>query len=120
MLAVLRRFRGPAVFLGQRPSSRLGAPFWPSGLTLQSSGLAYGQPLTLAVSPFIFPLYAGRYLFQRFACLKGFPSLFGRQRLPAKRHQLSFLQCCTAFVAQRFFVGCAHLQGWTLPFGLRV
>ena len=51
LLAALRRFRGPAVFLGLRTSSRLGAPFWPSGLTLQSSGLAYGQPLTLAVSP---------------------------------------------------------------------
>ena len=53
ILAALRRFRGPAVFLGLRPSSRLGAPFWPSGLTLRSSGLAYGQPLTLAVSPLI-------------------------------------------------------------------
>ena len=34
----MRRFRGPAVFPGLRPSSRLGAPFWPSGLTLRSSG----------------------------------------------------------------------------------
>ena len=72
------------------------------------------------VNPFIFPLYAGRYLFQRFACLKGFPSLFGRQRLPVKRHQLSFLQRCAAFVAQRFFVGCALVQVRALPFGLRV
>ena len=39
-----------AFFCGSRPSSNPGAPFWPSGLTLQSSGLAYGQPLTLAVS----------------------------------------------------------------------
>ena len=54
LLAALRRFRGPAVFLGLRTSSRLGAPFWPSGLTLRSSGLAYGQPLILSVSPFIF------------------------------------------------------------------
>ena len=38
LLAALRRFRGPAVFLGLRPSSSLGAPFWPSGLTLRSSG----------------------------------------------------------------------------------
>ena len=30
------------------------------------------QPLSSNVSPFIFPLYAGRYLFQRFAFLKGF------------------------------------------------
>ena len=48
--AVLRRFRGPALFLGLRPSSRQGAPFWPSGLTLRSSGLAFSQALTLAVS----------------------------------------------------------------------
>ena len=54
ILAALRRFRGAALFHGPRPSSRLGAPFWPSGLTLRSSGLAFSQPLTLAVSPFIF------------------------------------------------------------------
>ena len=53
ILAALRRFRGPALFHGPRTSSRLGAPFWPSGLTLRSSGLAFSQPLTLAVSPFI-------------------------------------------------------------------
>ena len=50
LLAALRRFRGPAVFRGPRPSSRLGAPFWPSGLTLRSSGPAFCGPLTLAVS----------------------------------------------------------------------
>jgi len=50
ILAVLRHFRGPALFRGPRPSSSPGAPFWPSGLTLRSSGLAYGKPLTLAVS----------------------------------------------------------------------
>ena len=49
ILAALRRFRGPALFHGPRTSSRLGAPFWPSGLTLRSSGLAFSQPLTLAV-----------------------------------------------------------------------
>ena len=47
---MLRRFRGPALFGGPRPSSRQGVPFWPSGLTLRSSGLAFSQPLTLAVS----------------------------------------------------------------------
>ena len=51
-LAALRRFRGPAVFLGLRTSSRLGAPFWPSGLTLRSSGPAFCGPLTLAVRYF--------------------------------------------------------------------
>ncbi len=49
VLAALRRFRGPALFRGPRPSSRLGAPFWPSGLTLRSSGPAFCGPLTLAV-----------------------------------------------------------------------
>ncbi len=49
LLAALRRFRGPAVFLGPRTSSRPGAPFWPSGLTLRSSGPAFCGPLTLAV-----------------------------------------------------------------------
>ena len=49
LLAALRRFRGAALFRGLRPSSSPGAPFWPSGLTLRSSGLAFSQPLTLAV-----------------------------------------------------------------------
>ena len=54
ILAVLRRFRGSALLRGLCPSSSQGAPFWPSGLTLRSSGLAFSQPLTLAVSPFTF------------------------------------------------------------------
>ena len=49
----LRRFRGPALFHGPRTSSRLGARFWPSGLTLRSSGLAFSQPLILAVRYFL-------------------------------------------------------------------
>ena len=71
VLAALRRFRGPALFRGPRPSSRLGAPFWPSGLTLRSSGPAFCGPLTLAVSlrktRFIQPhvLFTGVYLLKR-------------------------------------------------------
>ncbi len=49
ILAVLHHFRGPALFRGLRPSSRQGVPFWPSGLTLRSSGPAFCGPLTLAV-----------------------------------------------------------------------
>ena len=138
LLAALRRFRGPALFRGPRPSSRLGAPFWPSGLTLRSSGPAFCGPLTLAVSPFIFRFYAGQHLFQRLAFLRAFSfgflalcwaspactaqvsCLFGLQRLHSKRHQLSFLQRCAAFVAQRFFMGCALVPVRALPFGLRV
>ena len=37
ILAALRRFRGAALFHGPRPSSGLGAPFWPSGLTVRRS-----------------------------------------------------------------------------------
>ena len=60
-IAALRRFRGAALFRGPRPSSSQGVPFWPSGLTRRSSRPAYGGRLTLGVSPFIFPLYAGCY-----------------------------------------------------------
>ena len=57
LLAALRRFRGPALFHGPRTSSRLGAPFWPSGLTLRSSGPAFCGPLTLAVSLLFIPAH---------------------------------------------------------------
>ena len=70
LLAVLRRFRGPAVFLGLRTSSRLGAPFWPSGLTLRSSGPAFCGPLTLAVSPITRFMRAATY-FSALPCSKG-------------------------------------------------
>ena len=37
ILAALRRSRGPALFPGPHPSLSLGAPFWPSGLTIRRS-----------------------------------------------------------------------------------
>ena len=48
-LAAPHRFIGPALFRRPRTSPSLGAPFWPSGLTLRSSRPAYGGRLTLAV-----------------------------------------------------------------------
>ena len=74
----MRRFRGAALFHGPRPSSSQGAPFWPSGLTLRSSGLAFSQPLTLAVScletRFIWPmLYSPAFSFS-----SGYPLGFFR------------------------------------------
>ena len=48
--AALRRFGGAALLRGLRPSPIQGAPFWPSGLTLRSSGPAFCGPLTLPVS----------------------------------------------------------------------
>ncbi len=71
LLAALHRFRGPAVFLGLRPSSRLGAPFWPSGLTLRSSGPAFCGPLTLAVSPITRFMRAATYS-SALSCPRGF------------------------------------------------
>ena len=71
VLAALRRFRGPALLRGLCPSSSQGAPFWPSGLTLRSSGPAFCGPLTLAVSlrktRFIKPhvLFTGIYFLKR-------------------------------------------------------
>ena len=50
VLAALRRFGGPALLRGPRPSLSQGAPSWPSGLTLRSSRPAYGGRLTLTVS----------------------------------------------------------------------
>ena len=55
ILQASRRLRGAVPFRGRRPSlSSRSWPVWLLGLTRQSSGLAYGQPLTLFVSPFIF------------------------------------------------------------------
>ena len=71
LLAALRRFRGPALFRGLRPSSRQGVPFWPSGLTLRSSGPAFCGPLTLAVSPITRSMRAATYFSAR-PCSKGF------------------------------------------------
>ena len=71
LLAALRRFRGPALFRGLRPGPSPGAPFWPSGLTLRSSGPAFGGPLTLAVSPITRFMRSASYFSAR-PCSKGF------------------------------------------------
>ena len=95
ILAALRRFRGPALFHGPRTSSSLGAPFWPSGLTLRSSGPAFCGPLTLAVSLrktcFIQPhaLFTGIYFLKRL--FAGF--------LPCAGLRLGALRCFQAFLA---------------------
>ena len=75
ILAVLRRFRGSALFRGLRTSSRLGASFWPSGLTLRSSGPAFCGPLTLAVSPITRSMRAATYFSAR-PCSKGFQAFW--------------------------------------------
>ena len=138
ILAVLHRFRGPALFRGLRPSSRQGVPFWPSGLTLRSSGPAFCGPLTLAVSPhktrFIqFHAYQNGIALLKRCSARGLPflwvspggtalvcGLFGLQRLRSKRYQLSFCKHCAASVAPCFFAVRAHRQMGASRFGVWV
>ena len=120
ILAVLRRFRGPALFCGPRSSSRLGAPFWPSGLTLRSSGPAFCGPLTLAVSTtenqFISPMliqtaFNFSSVIQRWVCR------FSGLRLLALRWLLVFLASspCAASASSYFFRSAAQPR-WRCAF----
>ena len=93
ILAALRRFRGAAHFRGSRASSSPGAPFWPSGLTLQSSGLAYGQPLTLAVSP-ITPFMRAATCSSAPPCSKGFEAFWASSACAASA--TSYPSCSAA------------------------
>ena len=95
ILAALRRFRGPALFHGSRTSSRLGAPFWPSGLTLRSSGLAFSQPLTLAVSRLETRFIQAHVLFTGIHLLKHLSAGF----LPCAGLRLGVLRQFQAFLA---------------------
>ena len=93
IFAALRRFRGPALFHGLRTSSRLGAPFWPSGLTLRSSGLAFSQPLILAVSPITRSMRAATY-FSAPPCSKGFQAFWASSACAASA--TSYPSCSAA------------------------
>ena len=58
ILAALRRFGGAVLFPGPRTSSSLGAPFWPSGLTVRRSRppTAAAELRALGLSDMIFSL----------------------------------------------------------------
>ena len=56
VLQALRRFRGPALFHGSRPSSSRGAPFWPSGLTVRRSRPPTAAAELRALACFLFLL----------------------------------------------------------------
>ena len=126
LLAALRRFRGPALFLGLRTSSSLGAPFWPSGLTLRSSGPAFCGPLTLAVSPFIFRfmqarIYSSVSPFSKVSPL-GFRPPAGL-RLHALRQFAAFLasSACQSSATSYLYCSAAPLPwrsafSWAAPF----
>ena len=51
-----RRFRGAVLFRGPRPSSMLGAPFWPSGLTVRRSRPPSAAAELRALARLLFPL----------------------------------------------------------------
>jgi hypothetical protein len=82
ILAALRRFRGAALFPGPRPSSRQGAPFWPSGLTVRRSrpptAAAELRALVLSYSSLCRPTFIPalrlypRFLLWVFGALPGF------------------------------------------------
>jgi hypothetical protein len=95
ILAALRRFRGPALFHGPRTSSRLGAPFWPSGLTLRSSRPAYCGRLTLAVSRLETRFIQAHVLFTGIHLLKRLSAGF----LPCAGLRLGVLRQFQAFLA---------------------
>ena len=93
ILAALRRFRGPALFRGSRPSSSQGFPFWPSGLTLRSSGPAFCGPLTLAVSPITRSMRAATY-FSAPPCSKSFQAFWASSACAASA--TSYPSCSAA------------------------
>ena len=103
ILQVLRRFRGAALFHGPRTSSRLGAPFWPSGLTLRSSGLAFSQPLTLAVSRLETRFIQAHVLFTGIHLLKHLSAGF----LPCAGLRLGALRQFQALLASSARPACA-------------
>ena len=103
LLAALRRFRGPAVFRGLRPCPSLGAPFWPSGLTLRSSGPAFCGPLTLAVSPLQNPFMQARIYSSVLPIAKVRPLGFGR----CAGLRLQSLRGFQAFLASSARPACA-------------
>ena len=101
-LAALRRFRGAAFWRGLRPSSLQGASFWPSGLTLRSSGPAFCGPLAFAVlrknrfsQPHVYP--NGISLHRRYSVL----------RLPFLRASPGVLRRFAVFLASRAFTESA-------------
>ena len=91
--AALRRFRGPALFHGLRPCPGPGASFWPSGLTLRSSGPAFCGPLTLAVSPINRFMRAATYS-SAMPCSKGFQAFLGSSAFAASA--ASYHSCSAA------------------------
>ena len=121
----LRRFRGPALFRGPRPSSSQGVSFWPSGLTLRSSRPAYGGRLIWAVRPITrfmqAAIYSGASPFSKVSPL-GFRPPAGL-RLHALHQFAAFLasSACKSSATSYLYCSAAPLPwrsafSWAAPF----
>ena len=120
LLAALRRFRGPVLFRGLRPCPRLGAPFWPSGLTLRSSGrLRRRLPWLLACEkPALFSpmFYSPAFIFSSVYSL-GFGFLAGL-RLLVLRQFSAFLPAVRRLSGALLFRSLRPSSSWGFPFWL--
>ena len=121
IFAALRRFRGAALFPGPRPSSRLGAPFWPSGLTVRRSRppTAAAELRALACEkPALFSpmFYSPVFTFSNVYSL-GFGFLAGL-RLWMLRQFSVFLQAVRCLRGAVLFRGLRPSSIWGFPFWL--
>ena len=121
IFAALCRFRGPALFHGSRPSSRLGAPFWPSGLTVRRSRppTAAAELRALACEkPALFSpmFYSPAFIFSSVYSL-GFGFLAGL-RLLVLRQFSAFLQAVRRLGGTLLFRGLRPSSIWGFPFWL--
>ena len=115
ILAALRRFRGPALFRGARACPILGAPCWPSGLTLRSSGPAFCGPLTLAVSLLETRFIQAHVLFTGIHLLKHLSAGF----LPCAGLRLGVLRQFQAFLASSSCTASAGSSCFRSPWPVR-
>ncbi len=121
ILAALRHFRGPAPFGGPRPCPSPGSSFWPSGLTLRSSGPAFCGPLTLAVSLRKTRNIEAHVLFNCVYLLKLFSAWFlpcDGLRLFALRQFSAFLPAVRRLRGAVLFPGLRPSSIWGFPFWL--
>ena len=125
-LAALRRFGGLALFHGLRPSSSLGAPFWPSGLTIRRSR----PPTAAAELRALGPPYSRFMQARIYSSASPFSSVFplgfwpcGGLRLHSPRKFQAFLASspCSASAASYHSCSVAPLPrpsafSWAAPF----
>ena len=121
IFAALRRFLGAVLFLGPRPSSRLGTPFWPSGLTVRRSrpptAAAELRALACEKSAILkLMFYSPAFIFSS-VYLLGFWFLAGL-RLLVLRQFSAFLPAVRRLRGAVLFHGLRSSSIWGFPFWL--